>query len=47
MSISNMTSDDFTGILLIATLTAEPLVSQIPSKPTVGAITIVIIIFDW
>lgn len=43
-SISNMTSYDFAGIMLITTVTAEPLVYKIPSKAFVGAITIVIFI---
>ncbi|TMN21605.1 DUF421 domain-containing protein [Lentibacillus cibarius] len=43
-SIANMTSYDFAGIMLLTTVTAEPLVYKIPSKASVGAAVIVIII---
>ncbi|GAB4074663.1 DUF421 domain-containing protein [Barrientosiimonas marina] len=43
-SISNMTSYDFAGIMLLTTVTAEPLVYKVPSKASVGAAVIVIII---
>ncbi|UOQ45009.1 DUF421 domain-containing protein [Halobacillus salinarum] len=41
-SISNMTSYDLAAIMLITTVAAEPLVYKIPSKSTIGVITLTI-----